>query len=154
MLVEHLELEGRAGEFLAAGMDFLVDLLQFLELRAWLVARKHDAIQAERTLVRAIIEVSSVGKEGAGRRLRRILDEVEFEDGEGPFRLGFDESTSRLTTIEWDAAMDGRLRKAVLAMNFDDFREVDGILVGFAATMTVDGEEQGRESLEEISFNG
>ena len=87
--------------------------------------------------------------------LRDGLDwlEVGFEEGDvGPFLLGFALDTAMLSRVEWKASMKSRLTKASMSVTFSDFRKIDGIMVGFAATISVDDEVLAKETIEEISF--
>ncbi len=78
---------------------------------------------------------------------------VEFESGDvGPFRLGFDPDTSLLTRAEWNASVEGRARKVLMSMALSDFRQVDGVVVGFQSAIAVDGEVLARQELQEVSF--
>lgn len=87
--------------------------------------------------------------------LRDGLDwlEVEFKERDvGPFLLGFSPETAMLSRAEWKASMEGRLTKAAMSVTFSDFRMVDGIMVGFTATISVDDKLLARETIEEIAF--
>lgn len=79
--------------------------------------------------------------------------EVDFEESEvGPFLLGFDPETHLLARAEWMASMKGRFRKVAMSVAFSDYRAVKGIMIGFGATISVDGRELAKETLSEVTL--
>lgn len=102
----------------------------------------------------ALEDDPSVSTEELGLRDGLEWLRVEFDDGDvGPFLLGFSPDTALLSRAEWKASMKGRLTRAAMSVTFSDFREVDGIMVGFEATISVDDEILAKETLEEIVFD-
>lgn len=116
-------------------------------------------LQEQMAMVRCGVLVGIDGDDAVTTKelgLRDGLDwlEVEFKERDvGPFLLGFSPEATLLTRAEWKASMTGRLTKAAMSVTFSDFRSIDGIMVGFTATISVDEEVLAQETIEEIAFD-
>ena len=77
VLVVHADFHIRSPAIHQTGVDVLIGFLDLLKLRRRCEIRHHDAIAAERGVVRVVVEISTIGEELIGRLLGGILGELQ-----------------------------------------------------------------------------
>lgn len=88
-----------------------------------------------------------------------VRDELEWlkvtfsKESAGPFLLGFDKAKALLRRVEWKSKMPGNLIRSDAALDLDDYRAVDGVMVAFALVIRVSDKVVYEEALVEIRFN-